>query len=567
MSSRESVRPAARGLSKGGAASARAAGRPAAGFSAAAVREAAARMSGYGWAAIGATAVYIALTCWWLTKDRSIPIYDAGDHLETALQFHQMIAGGDLLGPLNHESPYPPFGPLVGAIGVFFGGVNVASPIIAENLVFVSLFTLGCYRTGRLLFGAKAGLMAALFVLGSALLAAQFHVFMLDPQEAAVVALSMWLLLECDDFSRVGLSGAAGAAVGLGAVTKVQYPGFVVGLLAIMLLRGAWRNRRGMLAFAGAAAVVGVPWYLNHIAQFSTFVQVSTANPIVVQGDIPPLLSWENFSWYFWNMLNSQMMVGLFLLFVGGAVWTATTLVRRRREAWGAKLGTESTMGARLEFFVGAVVGWVWITITPSHDIRYALPLLPYLAVLATGWIVYLPRAARWAAIAVLVVGVAANTLGTTFGVGKTVQLTLANPLPPGEEFADTVTFYSTAGFLVAAPQRDGDVPGLLEALHRNGVNTVAWSARQSREPDFNTEGLLPLVRIAGLTPVLTREPEYANSSGTATLIHTPVTAGTPPTCTKLSDGTGVWVVRFNPARGTTELYCPYRSPRFYGPQ
>jgi 4-amino-4-deoxy-L-arabinose transferase-like glycosyltransferase len=522
----------------------------------AAVREAAARMSGYGWAAIGATAVYIALTCWWLTKDRSIPIYDAGDHLETAFQFHQMIAGGDLLGPFNHESPYPPFGPLVGAIGVFFGGVNVAAPIVAENFVFVSLFTLGCYRTGRLLFGAKAGMLAAIFVLGSALLAAQFHVFMLDAQEAAVVAVSMWLLLESDDFTRVGVAGAAGVAVGLGMITKVQYPGFVVGILAIMLLRGAWRNRRGMLTFAGAAAIVGIPWYIDHIAQFATFVKVSTANPIVVPGDIPPTLSWENFSWYFWNMLNSQMMVPLFALLVGGTVWTATTLVRRRGEA----------LGARLEFFVGAVVGWVWITITPSHDIRYGLPLLPYLAVIATGWIVYLPRAARWAAIGVLVVGAAANTLGTTFGVGKTVQLTLANPLPPGEESADTVTFYSTGGFLVAAPRRDGDVPGLLEALHRNGVNTVAWSALQSREPDFDTEGLLPLTRIAGLTPVLTREPEYADTTTTATLIHAPIAAGAPATCTRLSDGTGVWVVRYDPAAGKTEMYCPYRSPRFYGP-
>jgi len=69
---------------------------------------------------------------------------------------------------------------LVGALAAFAGGASVASPIIGENLVFVSLLTLGCYQTGRLLFGPRAGLLASIFVLGSPLLIAQLHVFMLD---------------------------------------------------------------------------------------------------------------------------------------------------------------------------------------------------------------------------------------------------------------------------------------------------------------------------------------------------------------------------------------------------
>ncbi len=629
MSSRHGVRASARGVSAGGSASARASGRPVwPDLSVSHVRVAVSQWSGYAWAAIGATTAFIALTCWWLTQDRSIPIYDAGDHLETALLFHQMLSAGELLGPLNHESPYPPFAPLVGALAAFVGGVHVAPPIIGENLVFVSLLALGCYQTGRLLaetgmraegkrlpasvetgmlaergmraggkrlpasvggerlpasVGSKAGMLATIFVLGSALLMAQFHVFMLDAPEGAVVAVSIWLILACEDFSRVGTAGVAGLAVGVGLITKVQYPGFVAGILLMALLRGGWRNRRGLLTFAAVALVVGGPWYVDHLSQFSTFVQVSTENPIVVPGDVPPTLSFANFTWYFWNMLNSQLMVPLFALLVGGTAWMILTLFRHRREAFGASFGggpsapvgrgarraaagtDERALGARLEFFAGAFVAWLAITATPSHDIRYAIPLLPYLAVIATGWIVYMPRAARWAAIAVLALGVTANTLGTTFGVGKTQQVMLVNPPPVGEDYADTVTFYSTAGFLVAGPHRDGDVPGLLEVLHRNGVRTVAWSAQQSREPDFDTEGLLPLTRIAELSPVVTGAPEFSNSSSTATLLHLPVSAGAPPTCTRLTDGTGVWVARYNPSSRKVELYCPFRSPQFYG--
>jgi 4-amino-4-deoxy-L-arabinose transferase-like glycosyltransferase len=560
MSSRHGVRASARGVSAGGSASTRASRGPVLPeLSVSNVRVAVSQWSGCAWGAIGATTAFIALTCWWLTQDRSIPIYDAGDHLETAFLFHQMLKSGELLGPLNHESPYPPFAPLVGAVGVFIGGVHVAPPIIAENLVFVSLMVLGCYQTGRLLFGSRAGLLAAVFVLGSALLAAQFHVFMLDAPEAAVVAVSIWLILACDDFSRVGIAGMAGLAVGVGLVTKVQYPGFVAGILAVALLRGGWRNRRGLVTFAAVAVVVAGPWYIDHLAQFSTFLKVSTENPIVVPGDVPPTLSFANFSWYFWNMLNSQLMVPLFALLVGGTAWMALTLLRHRRDAWSGQLG------ARLEFFAGAFVAWLVITATPSHDIRYAIPMLPYLAVLATGWIVHLPRAASWAAIAVLALGVIANTLGTTFGVGKTEQVMLVNPPPAGEESADTITFYSTTGFLVAGPHRDGDVPGLLEVLHRDGVRTIVWSGQQSREPDFDSEGLLPLARIAELSPIITGPPEFSNSGNTATLIHQPISARLPPDCTRLTDGTGVWVGRYNPASGKVELYCPYRNPQFYG--
>jgi 4-amino-4-deoxy-L-arabinose transferase-like glycosyltransferase len=484
-----------------------------------------------------------------------------------------MLQTGNLLGPLNHESPYPPFALLIGALSVFVGGVNVASPIIGENLIFVPLLALGCYQTGRLLFGAKAGMLAAILALGTDLITAQFHVFMLDAPEAAVVAVSIWLLLECEDFSRTRVAAVAGVAVGLGLVTKVQYPSFVIGIVLVALARGGWRNWRGLAAFAATALVIAAPWYVDHLSQFSTFLQVSTENPIVVPGDIPPTFSLGNFAWYFWNILNSQLLLALFLLLVGGTLWMVVTLARHGREALAASAANptgasaqQRLMGARLELFAGAFVAWLFITVTPSHDIRYAIPLLPYVAVIATGWIVFLPRALSWAGIAVLALGVISNTLGVTFGVGNSVQVMLAHPLPPGEELADSITVYSTSGFLVAGPSRDGDVPGLLGALRREGVRTVAWSVAQSSSGDFSLEGLLPLARISRLTPVLTERPEYSSSPTVATLIHTTVSARMPAPCTRVSDGTGVWVVRYDATAARLSYYCPSRRPRFYGP-
>jgi hypothetical protein len=513
-------------------------------------------LSACAWGAIGATATFIALTCWWLTQDRSIPIYDAGDQLETAFLYHHMLQAGNLLGPFTYENVYPILGHMVGAVAALVGGVNVAAPIIGENLVFVPLLALGCYQTGRLLFGRLAGMLAVVFVLGSPLLISLFHVFLLDAPLTALVAISIWLILASQDFSRLGMSALAGLAVGLGVNIKVQFALFLVGLVVIVLLHGGWRNWRGFATFSIIALAIGLPWYIVHFSELGEMFELASSGPGTPAGNIPPTLSLENLGWYFWSVLNSQLLVPLFVLAVTGIGWTLVAVLRERGKH-----------AARLEFFVGGFAAWLVITfVTPHHDIRYGLPLLAFLAVVATGWITQLPARARAAAIVVLALGVCANTLGIDFGVGQEVKLALARPLPTTEQAPDRIVLYSTNGFLTSAPSRDGDVPGLLEALRREGVRTIAWSAEQSELPDFSSAGLAALAQIAELSPALTRGVQYSRSTSVATLIHEPVSARRPATCTRLSDGTGVWVVRYDAAAGKLAFYCPATRPQFYDP-
>jgi hypothetical protein len=522
--------------------------------------------SAYAWGAIAATATFIALTCWWLTQDRSVPIYDAGAHLETAIEYHNMIESGNLLGPIKAVSVYPIFAHVVGALAMFVGGVNLASPIIGENLVFISLLALGCYQTGRLLFGKLAGMLAVLFVLGSPLLISLFHVFMLDGPLTALVALSIWLVLASEDFSRPGVSALAGLAVGLGFNVKSQFAQFLIGLVLIVLLHGGWRNWRGFAIFCIVVLVIGSPWYFIHFSELSYLLKVASSAVGAPPGNVPPLLSIVNFTWYFWSILNSQLLAPLFMLALAGTVWTIIAVVR-----------SPGARAQRLEFLGGAFLAWLTVTLTAHHDIRYGLPLLAYVAVIATGWIARVRLPIRIAATAVLVLAVVANTLAITFGVGGEVKLALQERLPGSQELPDRVVLYSTTGFLSAAPRHDGDVPGLLDALHREGVRTVTWSIEQSRQPDFSFEGVEPLARFAGMTPTLTETPQFSRYPSVATLIHEPVSSSSPPPCTRVSSvdgvsvwvtgeatGSGVWVVRYDDAAGKLALYCPSRRPQYY---
>jgi 4-amino-4-deoxy-L-arabinose transferase-like glycosyltransferase len=524
------------------------------------------RWSAYAWGAIAATATFIAITCWWLTQDRSVPIYDAGAHLETALNYHNMIAAGNLFGPLKSISVYPIFAHIVGALAMFVGGMNVASPIIGENLIFIPLLALGCYQTGRLLFGKLAGLLAVLFVLGSPLLISLFHVFMLDGPLTAVVAVSIWLVLASEDFSRPSISALAGLAVGIGFNVKSQFAQFLIGLVLIVLIHGGWRNWRGFAIFCIVVIVVGGPWYFVHFSELAYMLEVAGSASVAPPGNAPPLLSVVNFTWYFWSVLNSQVLAPLFILGLAGTAWTINAVVRSR-----------GAQAQRLEFLGGAFLAWLVVTLTDHHDTRYGLPLLPYVAVVATGWIVCVRPSIRAAAITLLTLAVAANTLAITFGVGGEVKLALQEHLPGSEELPDRVVFYSTAGFLASAPRRDGDVPGLLDALHREGVRTVTWSLEQSRGTDFSFEGVGPLVRFAKLTPALTETPQFSRSPSVVTLIHEPVTSTSPPPCTRVSrlkagtiwitrepPGAGIWVARYDPVARKLALYCPSRRPRYY---
>jgi len=514
------------------------------------------RLSAYAWGAVGATTIFLALTCWWLTQDRSIPIYDAGSQLETALTYHRMLQAGNLLGPLTYESIYPILAHIVGAIAALIGGVSVASPIIGENVVFVPLLALGCYQTGRLLFGPLAGMLAVVFVLGSPLVISLFHVFLLDPPLMAMVALSVWLVLASEDFSRPGFAALAGLAVGLGMNVKVQFALFLVGLIAIVLLHGGWRNWRGVAIFAVLALAIGLPWYIIHWSELGAMFELASSGGGTPPGNIPPRFSTDNLLWYFWSVLNSQLLAPLFILAVTGILWTLVTVVRDR-----------ASHSARLEFLAGGFAAWVVITfVTSHHDIRYGLPLLGYLAVIATGWIVCLPRTPRLALIAVLVLAVLANTLSINFGVGREVNLALTSTPPSTEQYPDRVLVYSPNGFLASAPSHDGDVPGLMVALRRQGVETVAWSFEHGGPPDFSSSGLSSLARIAGLAPAITREIELSSSASVVTLIHEPVTAGRPRPCTLLSDGTGVWVARYDASAGKPAFYCPTPRPRYYAP-
>jgi Dolichyl-phosphate-mannose-protein mannosyltransferase len=516
------------------------------------------QFSGPAWGAIAVTTLFVGITCWWLTQDSRVPIFDAGLHLSLVQAVHREIAAGHLLRAVTLTLPYPPFAYVIGSIGIAIGGASVASPIVVENVFFVPLLALGCYQLGRRAFGASAGLLAVIFALGSPLITAQFHVFMIDAPETAMVAVSVWAIVATEGFSRLGVSALAGLAVGLGMLTKEPFIFFVTGVVMVTVVRGGWKAWRGLLTFAFVAGVIAFPWYaheFSHVNQLGTGA-IDAANHVEVLGDIAPeRLSADNLTWYLWNFITFQLWLPLFLFAAVGVIWSIVGVVRRR------PIGRLAP-----ELLLGAFVSWLAITETFTHDTRYSMPLLVYLAVLGSGWTVRLRRPWRAVATLVLVLVATANTLGVSFGVGGTLQASLPGANLTGRQRPGYLEIYSNSAFLLGVGQvRDDGVLPMLRALRRNDVQRIVLFPESLFQPDFSAAGVEALAAMAGLKASV-RESVVDLTRRDAVFAHGRIRSGQAPPCVRLSDGTGVWIRLGNPNAPGVRDYCPSRHPSYYGP-
>ena len=507
------------------------------------------------WWLIGAIVVFVAMTVWWLTQDDRVQDWDNGLHTLLAFGIHDQLTKGELTTWFTEFNTYPPLVHLVGALGVFVGGKSPTSVIIASNLIFVPLLAVSCYGVGRLAYGPRAGLLAGLFALGTPIFVSQMHVFMIDPPQAAMVAASVWAILASRRFERVGISALGGVAVGLAMMTKSTSVVFLAGLVAVVILRGGWRNWRGLLLFAVIAAAISLPWYDHHLSQLNGLVEGQGGTGAAPSAEAaPPLLSRASLLWYFWAALNIQMLAPLLAFLAVGVVLTIRDCVRR----W-----TPENLGP--ELLGGAFVSWLGITLIKHKDPRFTLPALVYMAVLAAGWIVLARPRVRGGATAVLGVVLLADFLGVSIGIGHPLRIALPGAAADKSGLTRQITLYSPAGYIRGGPEHDGDILALMRGLKKAGVRSITFDAGSTDVSDFTTFGLQVRAIQAGIPPTPVYDPSALGPHEAFMLRHVP-TPGDPPPCQRLQDGSGVYVVlgdAFKPFE-TYTFICPGRHPEMY---
>jgi len=511
-----------------------------------------------------ATLAFLGVSVWWFTQETRTPDFDSATHALYSLTVHNEIAHGEWGALFREWNTYPPLGHVIGAIGVFIGGFSMFSVILALNVVFVPLLAASCYGVGRLVAGPRAGLLAAIFALGTPMIVSEAHEAYLDPTQAAFVAAAVWGILASQRFGRWGIAALGGLATGLALMTKETSPVFVVGLLAVVLARGGWRHWRGLLAYAVPIGVVALPWYFDHRTLIHQLFLAHSAvansvEPNPLGGAYPTPLSLKSLTWYFWDAANIQLRLGLLLLFLAGTVAAIYSCVKHRgpRNLYPELLG-------------GAFVSWVGMTLLTHKDPRYDLSALVYVAVIGTAWIVTArPRVRPWLA-GVLLASVAASFASVAFGLGgQGYQLRVALPGAYDKTAlgARYLTLYSTSGWLRGAPDNhDGNVLALMRELRRAGVKGVAFCC--VNPADFDIVGLQLFAIEANLPDLGTSPAELATlGPHDVFLLAHAWMPGEPRPC-QTFDGTGIYAELGNPLIkpfSQYEFICPGRRPEIYG--
>ena len=488
--------------------------------------------------------IFMAISAWWLANDVRMVNTDNAKHLLLAAQWKNSLARGELLEPFTEWAQYPPGVHLVGAIAIVVNGsLSVFAMVMAENLVFAPLLALGCYGTAKIAFGSTAGLLAVLFAFAAPIVMSMFHVFMLDGPQTAMVALTAWLLLASERFARVGVSAAAGVAAGIGMYTKGTFVLFVAGLVLMLLLRGGWRHPKGWLACGLLFAVVCGPWYVGHLDDLrgQTSGAIGTAagpSTPLWYGTVhfPERGTLANFAWYGWNLVNHQLYLPLTLFFVAGLGWAARELVVRRRLR-------DSYLP---ELLAGGLVGYVGVSMIVLKDPRYSLPCLVFVAAIATGWIVALPRRLRIAAMAVLAALFVVNTVNHNFGVGGihriTTPWTVESPLG---EYSFTVL--NEAGYFEGGPSRSAQpFVDLLERIEMRGGRAVAMDGAAFDSGGWRL-GDTTLLVVGHTDLLLSFSPDAVRTRADFWITRLPIADVGRRPCIRspiADDGTGLYVYR-----------------------
>jgi len=328
----------------------------------------------------------------WLKIDTLPPHWDASNHLMNSLYYFQLLSqffhSGDisfLKQFLGISFYYPPFVYwLVIPWYVLFGKSDDIASL--SNIIFIFILIFSTYGIGKKIWGRKIGLLSALLISTFPIILTQCKEFQLDFPLTAMVTLSFYLLLRTENFKNLKFSILFGIASGFGMLTKWTFAGFLIVPTILIMAQSIYelfktqkekRDWRILLNFGLSILIfffVAGPWYFHNLADLKIrFGLISQSG--IFEGD-PPINSWPSFVWYFWALINYYFyLIGLIPLIFGLIFLIKKESIKKN---W--------------LLVISVVASYLIFTFFRNKDVRYITPILPFLIILATYWIKYLPK-------------------------------------------------------------------------------------------------------------------------------------------------------------------------------
>ncbi len=348
---------------------------------------------------------HMAVNGYWLHRDLNLRSYDASPHLLAEAQAYRVVQRQGVAGALRvargvgagwwPSASYLPWT----AMSLVFG--HSMAKLRFYNIIFLTLMMVSTYFLGRRLHSRRAGLLAALLVGFFPAVYGESRQFGMDLPGAALVTMSMALLLATNRLSSPWRSLLLGLGAGVCLLFRPQWVLLlmppVLAQLVLSLGAGRTASRARVLfnvwlSLAAALAVTSLWWLGRHDILFNFLI--GQRRGAEFSGDSLP-------SWLFYlGALPWACSSFLILAFLGSlACW-------HRSPPWTGWMKRQ----AGIVLWAWLLGGLVGISLIKIHFLRFLLPICPAIALVTACGLLQAPRRIIRRSLVGLVVCMAAST-------------------------------------------------------------------------------------------------------------------------------------------------------------
>lgn len=314
-------------------------------------------------------AVFTAALLIWHSFDNRPPAWDESVHLGLAMDYQQWLFHGT---PFESRwtAIYPPLYHLSLIPSLMLGDANV-SCIVLTHVAYLALLLWGMLNLSRHFTGSTwAGLLATIVFISMPITLHTARQPLIDFALTAWVVAGMEWLRRTQGFSHRRAVIMFGLWSGLGLLMKPFYPMWFIGPVALCAWQGHQATGRWPIkSLCGAALItllVALPYYgWQGVLFVRNAVQLSGGQG-AMEGD-PGLGTLSAWWWYAHALVNQVGLVMLVMVLTGCAL----TIWFNRKHS-----GVKYLM-------VWMVSGYLLFTLSHNKDLRYTMPMLPPLAMLA----------------------------------------------------------------------------------------------------------------------------------------------------------------------------------------
>lgn len=267
-------------------------------------------------------------------------------------------------------------------------GAEQDTGVMVNSTIFFTILIFSVYGVGKTIFNKKTGLLSAFIVSMYPIIFNQLRIYMLDLPLAAMVSLSIFLLIKTKYFSNKNYSILFAIFFGFGMLTKFNFVGFIIGPLFFILFKAftKYQGHRKIIFYNICVALC-----INIILLFSfiklkfweivsRFYGCSWLNPIFLSGHKSSsslIFNWllTGFEYIVWSLKEMMSNILSFFFFVVFFV-SLISFFRKKVEY-------------KNILFLWILLPLIFLSLLfhyPNFD-RYLMPVLPAIAIISGGGI------------------------------------------------------------------------------------------------------------------------------------------------------------------------------------